>query len=124
MTRGDFLRGALGLALVIPFVGGKALKGLDADTPSAASVPEGWLGLFRPGDVPEGWLVADGRLVSRRAYPRLFQTIGYSYGGRGGRFALPDMRARLAVRVQPREGPPVYDHKLPPFLTYVGAIKP
>jgi microcystin-dependent protein len=43
----------------------------------------------------ERWLLCDGRLVKRTAYPELFAAIGYAFGGSGARFNLPDGRARV-----------------------------
>ena len=49
-----------------------------------------------PAAVPAGWLVCDGRLVARAAYPTLFTAIGATYGAGDGAtsFALPDLRPR------------------------------
>lgn len=42
------------------------------------------------------WLLADGRAISRAAYPDLFAAIGTTYGAGNGTttFNLPDLRAR------------------------------
>ncbi len=42
-----------------------------------------------------GWMNCDGRLLSTADYELLFRVIGYSFGGSGGQFALPDMRSRV-----------------------------
>jgi microcystin-dependent protein len=49
--------------------------------------------------VPEGWLLCDGRIVSRTTYARLFAAIGTTYGAGNGSstFALPDMTGRAPV---------------------------
>jgi microcystin-dependent protein len=41
-----------------------------------------------------GWLLCNGRLLSITQYPQLFALIGYSFGGSGNTFALPDPRSR------------------------------
>lgn len=41
------------------------------------------------------WLLCDGRLVPRWKFPELFRVVGYAFGGSGGRFGLPDSRARV-----------------------------
>lgn len=48
---------------------------------------------------PTGWLLADGREVSRTAYPGLFQRIGTTYGDGDGSttFNLPDARDLVLV---------------------------
>lgn len=41
-----------------------------------------------------GWLLCDGRALSVATYNLLFQIIGYSFGGSGDNFNLPDPRGR------------------------------
>jgi hypothetical protein len=43
----------------------------------------------RAGD---GWILANGASLSTSAYPELFAAIGYSYGGSGGSFNIPNMQ--------------------------------
>lgn len=47
--------------------------------------------------LPSGWLWMDGSAYSTTVYPTLFAAIGYTYGGGGGSFNVPDMRGRVAV---------------------------
>jgi microcystin-dependent protein len=42
-----------------------------------------------------GWLNCDGRGLSTSTYNILFQTVGYSFGGSGNTFNLPDARGRV-----------------------------
>lgn len=55
------------------------------------AVVEPWL--------PQGWLICDGRAVSRKAYSDLFKIVGCLYGGDDGQgtFNLPDFRPRYPV---------------------------
>jgi microcystin-dependent protein len=47
---------------------------------------------------PLNWMVCDGRLLDIQQYSPLFQLIGTTYGGDGNvKFAIPDLRGRLAV---------------------------
>jgi len=39
-----------------------------------------------------GWLKCDGRALSKTEFQFLFDVIGYSFGGSGGNFFLPDPR--------------------------------
>jgi microcystin-dependent protein len=39
-----------------------------------------------------GWMLCDGRTLEASMYPELFATLGYSHGGDGGVFAIPDYR--------------------------------
>lgn len=41
---------------------------------------------------PSGYLIADGSLVPVALYPALFAVLGYTYGGAGALFGLPDDR--------------------------------
>jgi hypothetical protein len=43
----------------------------------------------RAGD---GWVLANGASLSTSAYPELFAAIGYTYGGSGGSFNIPNMQ--------------------------------
>jgi microcystin-dependent protein len=42
-----------------------------------------------------GWLKCDGRGLSTTAYNILFQVVGYSFGGSGNTFNLPDGRGKV-----------------------------
>ena len=42
-----------------------------------------------------GWLVCDGRSISVEEYKDLYDVIGYTFGGSGGSFKLPDFRGRV-----------------------------
>lgn len=48
---------------------------------------------------PEGWLLCDGRAVSRTTHADLFSTIGTTYGNGDGSttFNLPDLRGRFPL---------------------------
>ncbi|WP_103621385.1 phage tail protein [Campylobacter concisus] len=40
--------------------------------------------------IPAGFLIADGRSLKKSEYSELFDVIGYTYGGRGDNFNLPN----------------------------------
>lgn len=44
---------------------------------------------------PDGWLFCDGSTYGTSSYQDLFNVIGYSYGGSGGSFSVPDLRGRV-----------------------------
>lgn len=44
---------------------------------------------------PSGYLVCNGSAQSTSAYPDLFAAIGYTYGGSGGTFYVPDLRGQF-----------------------------
>jgi microcystin-dependent protein len=43
---------------------------------------------------PSGWLLCYGQSLSTTTYADLFATIGYTYGGSGASFTVPDLRGR------------------------------
>ena len=50
---------------------------------------------------PTGWLICDGRAVSRTTYATLYAVIGSTYGDgdHSTTFNLPDFRGRVAIGV-------------------------
>jgi microcystin-dependent protein len=62
-------------------------------------LPAGMLIQYAGSVPPEGWLICDGRAVSRSEYSKLFAAIGSMYGAGDGSttFNLPDMRGRMPL---------------------------
>ena len=46
---------------------------------------------------PTGWLLCQGQSLLVANYPALHSAIGYTYGGSGSNFLLPDLRGRVPV---------------------------
>ena len=46
---------------------------------------------------PNGWMLCNGATYSIYMYNALYNVIGYTYGGTGDSFAIPDLRARVPV---------------------------
>jgi len=69
----------------------------------AVSVPVGGLALWAGSSEPAGWLICDGRAVSRTTYAALFAAIGIAYGAGDGSttFNIPDFRGRVPVGLGP-----------------------
>jgi microcystin-dependent protein len=69
--------------------------------PSGATDPFiGQVSLFTGNFAPNGYMMADGSLLSIQQNQALFAVIGTTYGGDGLQtFALPDLRGRVAVGV-------------------------
>lgn len=69
--------------------------------PGAAlsSVPTGVIMSWPSSTVPDGWLLCDGRPVSRTDQAGLFAVLGITYGAGNGSttFNLPDLRGRTVV---------------------------
>jgi microcystin-dependent protein len=61
-------------------------------------LPSGSLVDYAGTSAPDGWLMCDGRAVSRSVYASLFTAIGISYGAGDGSttFNIPDFRGRFA----------------------------
>lgn len=64
---------------------------------SDSSVPPGAMMQFAGSSAPSGWLLCAGQSLSATTYAALFAVIGYTYGGSGGSFSLPDLRGRVPV---------------------------
>ncbi len=60
-------------------------------------IPAGTINLYGGSSAPSDWLLCNGSSVSKNTYPALFSAIGYTYGGSGNNFNLPDLRGRTAV---------------------------
>jgi len=62
-------------------------------------IPSGTIQMFAGSTAPNGWLICDGSVISRRSYNDLFKVIGTTYGtgNANNTFALPDMRGRIPI---------------------------
>lgn len=57
--------------------------------------PVGSVIFWALSSVPDGWLLCDGSSILVANYGSLFAIIGYTFGGAGANFTLPDMRERF-----------------------------
>jgi microcystin-dependent protein len=60
------------------------------------AAPAGTIVAFAGTVAPLGWSLAEGQSLTVDSYPALHAAIGYTYGGSGANFSLPDMRGRHA----------------------------
>lgn len=60
-------------------------------------IPVGSIHKFGGSSAPSGYLLCDGSLLSTTTYAALFASIGYTYGGGGLTFNIPDSRGRTFV---------------------------
>lgn len=58
-------------------------------------VPTGAVFWFAASTAPSGFLLCNGGALSTTTYAALFAIIGYTYGGSGGTFNLPDLRGEF-----------------------------
>jgi microcystin-dependent protein len=73
-----------------------AVKGiLDGINGDPVGVVKDWAGLA--SRVPENYLLCDGSSLSIAAYPELYAVIGFTFGGAGSEFKLPDTRGRFTA---------------------------
>lgn len=61
------------------------------------AVPTGTMYSFGGSSAPSGFLLCDGSSLSTTTYAALFAAIGYTYGGAGANFSLPDARGKALV---------------------------
>jgi microcystin-dependent protein len=67
--------------------------------PSGASllVPTGAVMPYAGSSAPGGWALCNGDSLSTTTYSTLFAIVGYTYGGAGGTFNVPDLRSRMPL---------------------------
>ncbi len=73
-----------------------AIRATDPGYNASADVIGGIL-QFAGSFAPAGYIPADGRTVSRLDYPDLFDAIGYTYGGSGDFFNVPDLTGKTII---------------------------
>jgi microcystin-dependent protein len=59
--------------------------------------PAGVISQFAGSSAPSGYLLCEGQSVSTVTYADLFAAIGYSYGGSGSSFVIPNLKGRIPV---------------------------
>jgi len=57
--------------------------------------PVGAIVYYPASTIPFGWMECDGRTLDKNTYPSLFAIVGYTYGGSGNNFKLPDLRGEF-----------------------------
>jgi len=96
VTAAKIAAGAVGTAALAD--GSITLAKLDP-TAVQSSASSGDLKMSLAANPPTGWLLCDGRAVSRTTYAALFAAVGSTYGAGDGSttFNLPDLRGRALV---------------------------
>jgi microcystin-dependent protein len=60
-------------------------------------LPIGRIEMFAGPTVPDGYLICDGETFLTSEFPELFEVIGYTWGGSGDSFVVPDLVNRFPV---------------------------
>lgn len=63
--------------------------------PSHSLVPIGSILPYGGSSAPTGWVLCDGATYATATYPYLYGVIGYTFGGSGANFNVPDLRDRV-----------------------------
>lgn len=64
---------------------------------TSATTPVGSIIMFGGAAAPTGFLLCDGSSRATASFASLFAVIGYTYGGSGANFNLPDLRQRFPL---------------------------
>ncbi len=66
----------------------------------------GMIIIFGGNFAPRGWAFCNGQILAINQNTALFSLLGTTYGGNGQTtFALPDLRGRVPLGLQPGAGP-------------------
>jgi microcystin-dependent protein len=96
-TVAGFASASINYALNAAAVGATLPVSFDANLIVGDTNPVGTLLDYAGTTAPSGYLMCDGRQLSTSGlYAKLFAVIGYSYGGSGANFNIPDFRGRFA----------------------------
>lgn len=94
----------IALVLVISLVIGGVIHVNDTNSKTSnittvrvIDYPAGFIQHVADATIPDGWLPCDGSEVDRNLYKELFGSIGYTYGGSGNTFNVPDIRGRTII---------------------------
>jgi microcystin-dependent protein len=87
------LNGGTGLSSV--GAAGTVLTSTGSAATWSAGVPTGAIQMWSTGTAPTGYLLCNGASVSTTTYATLFSVLGYTFGGSGGSFSLPNYTNRM-----------------------------
>lgn len=91
-----------------------------------SNVPVGTVSMYGGSAAPYGYMICNGASISTTTYSSLFAVIGYSYGGSGANFSLPDMRNKFAIgssstkALASKQDTETHTHAIPHTHTYSG----
>lgn len=64
---------------------------------AASAFNSGMLVTYAGATAPTGWLLCHGQGIDTTTYADLFAVVGYTYGGSGSTFNVPDLRGRVVA---------------------------
>lgn len=64
--------------------------------------PIGTIQIFAFEKIPQRWEICDGHILKINEYPELFNAIGYTFGGNGAEFKVPDLRNQFVRGWDPK----------------------
>jgi microcystin-dependent protein len=80
--------------------GNKITNAMLATALQAFLVPTGTVSAFAGSAAPTGYLLCDGTTThSTTTYAALFAVVGYTYGGSGATFGVPNLKGRTVIGV-------------------------
>ena len=80
------------------------IAALQSQLGNVSSVLSGTIFYTANSTVPAGYLLCNGALISTTTYSALFSAIGYTYGGSGATFKLPDLRGEFIRGIDASRG--------------------
>jgi len=63
------------------------------------NTPVGMISIHAGSFAPTGWLLCDGASYASASYVELFNVVGYTFGGSGSAFAVPNLKGRVVVGI-------------------------
>lgn len=78
---------------------GNGLAEVPDGTKIKGFVPTGSVTMFAGSSAPSGWLKCEGQALNTATNPDLFAVLGYTFGGSGTTFYVPDLRRRFPLGV-------------------------
>lgn len=73
------------------------IDGTNNCQPIANLIPAGTVWETARSTAPSGWILCDGASYTTAGQPSLFAAIGYTFGGSGANFNVPDCRGKVTV---------------------------
>jgi microcystin-dependent protein len=63
------------------------------------NTPVGMISIHAGSSAPTGWLLCDGTSHGSATYPSLFGVVGYTFGGSGASFNVPNLKGKVVVGI-------------------------